>query len=226
MLTGIDPGAARRSRRGPSSARCRRSSRPVGDELRVLGSNDPIALYRARRRVGRSSTTAATTPPTPRSTWPRPAARDAELRLGRREQHATTAGADRGGRCHERQAEAEQPWRDWASHAALPARGPGSGAAQRADPAGAVPRADRGDPRRRHLVAARGDRRPAQLGLPLLLAARRGDERAGAGHARLRRRGRGAAAWTRRHHRAAPPGTPSGCTRCTQWTVSSWAPRP
>ena len=65
----------------------------------------------------------------------------------------------------------------------------GSGAAQRAHPAGPVLRADRRDPRRRHVVAARGDGRATQLGLPVLLAARRRDERPVAGGSRLRWRG-------------------------------------
>ena len=49
-----------------------------------------------------------------------------------------------------------------------------------------------------HLVAARGDRRGAQLGLPVLLAARRGDERAGAGRARLVDEAEALLRWTRR----------------------------
>ena len=65
--------------------------------------------------------------------------------------------------------------------------------AQRADPARAVPRADRRDPGGRDDEPARGDRRRAQLGLPLLLAARRGAHGARAGRARIDDGGRVAA---------------------------------
>ena len=79
---------------------------------------------------------------------------------------------------------------------------PRPGRPQRPDPARALPRGDRLDPRRGDHLAARGAGRRPQLGLPLLLAARRGDDRARAGRPRLHRGGRGAAALGRRLHRA------------------------
>ena len=66
---------------------------------------------------------------------------------------------------------------------------------------GLVPQRDRRDHGRRHDVAARGDRRRPQLGLPLLLAAGRRDDREGAGLGRLDHRGGG---------RSSP-----GCTACS-----------
>ncbi len=58
---------------------------------------------------------------------------------------------------------------------------------------GADLRADRRDRRRAHDVAARAHRRRAQLGLPLLLAARRDADADGAAERRLRRGGAGVA---------------------------------
>ena len=89
---------------------------------------------------------------------------------------AARTDLDRTTRCRadERQAAAEQPWRDWVGLAAAARRSRRDlVAAQRADPARAVPRADRRDPRRGDHLAARGAGRRPQLGLPLLLAARR-----------------------------------------------------
>jgi hypothetical protein len=64
------------------------------------------------------------------------------------------------------------------------------GASERAAAQGVVLRADRGHPGRGHDEPARADRRGAQLGLSVLLAAGRGDGRRGAGRARQHRRGR------------------------------------
>ena len=88
-----------------------------------------------------------------------------------------------------------------------PRTAPSEVAAQRADAARALPRADGLDPRRGDDVAARGARRRPQLGLPLLLAARRRDVGARARRPRLARGGRGVPALgrrLRRSHRRAP----------------------
>ena len=186
------------------------------------------SAWSRRASSGRSSTTAATTPRTPSSTSRRSGGTRRAGAAPRRQR--SVLGRHRCGPVHagvrERQDEAERPWREWCRRrCGCPPRARRPGAAQRADAAGAVLRADRRHHRRRHVVAARGDGRPAQLGLPLLLAARRRDERAGAGAARLGRRGRGAARPGPGGSSRARPATPSGCTRCTQWTVSSSAPR-
>ena len=193
---------------------------PLGDGLLVLGSNDPMALLLPRRRVGRHRRRRLRDRPRRWSTSPPPAARCVlELRFG-------TADLS------------DQPGRRWRTGWPRPSsrggtgrprcgcpRGPGPGAAQRADPARAVPRADRLDPRRGDHLAARGDRRHPQLGLPLLLAARRRDDRPGAGRPRLARaRPRRCCAGSTGAS-SAPAGTRSGCTRSTPSTATSSAPR-
>ena len=83
----------------------------------------------------------------------------------------------------ERRERTERYWRDWL-RSSLPALARRRSRA-RADPAGAVPRPDRGILAAATTSPARGHRRRAQLGLPLLLAARRRADRAGAGRPRL-----------------------------------------
>ena len=73
-------------------------------------------------------------------------------------------------------------------------------------PQGAHVRADRRHGRRRHDVAAGGDRRRAELGLPLLLAARLDAHPAGAARRRLRRRGRRVAGLAAARGRRRPAG--------------------
>ena len=67
---------------------------PVGDELRVFGSNDPMALIAPGRDLAASSTTAGTTRHTPQWTWPRPAARST-LRAAPGRQRTTGADHER-----------------------------------------------------------------------------------------------------------------------------------
>ena len=87
-----------------------------------------------------------------------------------------------------------------------------------AHPQGADLRADRRHRRRGHDLAAGGDRRRAQLGLPLLLAARRDVHPAGAGqdglHARRRRRGASGCC-------APSPAARSGCRSSTASPASA-----
>ena len=109
-------------------------------------------------------------------------------------------------------------WSDWAVAVRRPRAVARGRAALAAHPEGAGALGDRRHRRRRHHLAARADRRPAQLGLPLLLAARchvhalcadqRRAFRGGRGLARLaaaRGRGQpGRAADHVRHRRRAP----------------------
>src|SRR5262249_4706832 len=78
--------------------------------------------------------------------------------------------------------------------------GPGAGPAQPDDPTGAVLPADRRGDRGRDLVAAGGDRWPAELGLPVLLAARCCHERTSVGTTGFWRRGRGVPVLDPAHH--------------------------
>ena len=95
------------------------------------------------------------------------------------------------------------------------------GAAEPAHPAVADARADRWHRRRPHHVAAGGLRWRAQLGLPLLLAPRRGTDPRGAGQRRLHRGARGCGGtgscvrW---------PATPRTCRSCTPWTAPAGCP--
>ena len=70
-------------------------------------------------------------------------------------------------------------------------------------------------------LAARGHRRRAELGLPLLLAARRHDHAGGAAAHRLYRRGRGLAA---SGSGARSPATRATCRSCTGWPASAGSP--
>ena len=182
---------------------------PLGDGLLVLGSSEPIALHspgidwddreRRRQRGGPGHR--------------RPVRR-------RRRRRARTAPGHRqpGDRTRSRRASGRRSPSTLArlGGVADPARpGPRIRHAQRPHPARPVPRTDRRHPRGRHLVAARGDRRRPQLGLPVLLAARRRDDRAGTGRPGLARRGRPAghldAAGRRQHRR--PPGAAAPAVR-------------
>ncbi len=91
-------------------------------------------------------------------------------------------------------------WQAWSARCALRGPVPGRGAALADHPEGAHLRAHRRHRRRRHHLPAGGDRRRAQLGLPLLLAARL--------HPHPRRAARPAATWRRRR-----PGGTGCCAR-------------
>ncbi len=97
----------------------------------------------------------------------------------------------------------------------------GAGAALADHPQGAHLRADRGDRRRGHHVAARGDRRGAQLGLPLLLGARRHPDprRPDRGRAVRARPGSGCAGWCGRRRER-----PNSCRSCTARRGSGASP--
>ena len=87
----------------------------------------------------------------------------------------------------------EAYWTEWADALLLRGSLPRRGGALAHHPQGADLRADRRHRRRRDDVAARGARGQAQLGLPLLLAARRHAHPRGADAGRLLRRGDGLA---------------------------------
>ena len=90
-----------------------------------------------------------------------------------------------------RRERAESYWRDWARDADAARAEPAADEAVGADAARARARRHRRDHGRGDLVAARGDRRRPQLGLPLLLDPRRRDDRGLAGVVGFHRRGRG-----------------------------------
>ena len=182
------------SRRGPSSARCRSGS---SRSATGCSCSAPTSRSCCSRRAwsGTSSTTAATTRRAPWSTSRPPAAGRARAALRLRERQPAP-GVDRRPPGARRAAVARL-----GGEPAAAEHGAEGGAAQRTDAARAVPRADRLDPRRGDDLAARGARRRAQLGLPLLLAARRRDVRARARRPRLADGGRGAPALGGRVHR-------------------------
>ena len=221
-LVRVLTGDGRRAARVRAAARVRPGADPAAAARRRAARARQQRADRAllaRRRVGRL-----------RRRRPRQRPRGRRPRRGRRAGRARAPlrlaeprAAPRSA-IDERQARAEQPWRDWAAGLQLPGDGDPRGAAQRAHPARALPRADRLDPRRGDDVAAGGDRRRPQLGLPLLLAARRGDDRPRPRRPRLPRGGRGAAALGRRLHRPHRAATRSGCTRSTRSTGSSSGP--
>ena len=95
---------------------------PLGDGLLVLGSNEPIALYSPGVEWeivddGGHETARAVVDL---------AAAGGTVVLELRLRHAQP-GAPPARRSTERQAAAEQPWRDWAGHAAAAADRPGPG---------------------------------------------------------------------------------------------------
>ena len=112
-------------------------------------------------------------------------------------------------------------WRSWAAGA--PLRGPvaRSGGAQRAGAQAAGPRSLRGDRRRGDHLAARGDRRRAQLGLPLLLGSRLGVHPRRPAAPRLPGRGDAPSSGGCCTPRSSPI---RGCTSCTGWTAAPRAP--
>jgi trehalose 6-phosphate phosphatase len=154
----------------------------VPDGLRVLGTSDPWVL----RAPGVDWEIATDgTLPTARATrsgrWGGPARTALRHRRPR-------AVADRGIRATPAGVGVVVGMAGDVAPARRPAR---AGGPLRIDPAGPVPQRDRGDPGCGHHVATRGDRRRTELGLPLLLVARRGDDRADAGGVGIRRRGGG-----------------------------------
>ena len=190
MLTGSVPARLEFAPR-PEFGQVPVQLQPIGDGLHGVGCNEPLGSARARRGVGDRARTAVTTPPTPWSTWPRPVARScwscawaatstaAERAPRSRRWPAGTRPSSRG-RSGRRRCACRRGPGTWC----CAARSPCAGCAY--EPTGAIIAA--GD----H-VAARGDGRHPQLGLPLLLAARRRDDRPGPWSTWARRRGRGAA---------------------------------
>ena len=218
VLTG-SAGPGWSSRRGPSSARCR-----SGCSRSATGCWCSAPTSRSRSTPpassGRSSTTAATTPPAPSSTSPPPAGRS---RAGAALRHAQPRARTRMP-IDERQARPSSRGGTGPPRCGCPPRARDLVLRSALTLRGALPRADRLDPRRGDHLAARGARRHPQLGLPLLLAARRGDDRPGAGRPRLRsRRPRRCCAGSTAAS-SAPAGTRSGCTRSTRSTATSSAP--
>ena len=213
------PGSS--SRPGPSSARCH-----------------PAAADR-RRACWCSAPTSRSCSTPPASTWEissdgaqRPGPGDGRPQRVRRQRHAgaalraPTRAPAAGAASTSGRLTAEAAWRDWSAALRLPSIARDLVAAQRAHAARAVPRADRRDPGRGDHLAARGDRRRPQLGLPVLLAARRVDDRhrPWSTSAPPRRPSR-CCGWTLDGSSTTPTGTRSGCTRCTPSTAPNSAPR-
>ena len=94
---------------------------------------------------------------------------------------------------------------DWVARLPLRRRVARRGDPVAARPQGADLRPDRRDRRGGDHLAAGGDRRRTQLGLPVLLAARRHDDAAGAALRRLHRRGQGLARVAAAGGRRRPP---------------------
>ena len=170
--------AAARVRAGARPpARRRRRSAGVRDQR-----SDGVAV--TRREVGDRCRTGSTRPRGPSSTR-REGPCVFELRCGTEDLTESPVDDD------SRRERAESYWSDWVSDAGAAVAETGADEAVGADAARAGACRHRRDHGGGHHVAARGDRRRPQLGLPLLLDPRRRDDRLRAGVAGLDRRGRG-----------------------------------